>query len=287
MIPKKIFGRTGHLSTRVIFGGWALSQASQKEADQVLELLLEYGINHIDTAQMYGNSEKLIGMWMAKHRDRFFLATKTRKRTHRGIVGDLHQSLWLLKVDYIDLWQLHGLTGETGWENVMGPDGSLEDFVRARDKGLVRFLGVTGHGNKAPVMHKRSLLRYNFDAVLLPFSYWQMQNQRYASEFNDLLDICRKREVAMQTIKSVARRPWGDRSKTYNTYFYEPLEDQEAIDKAVHWVLSFPDVFLIAAGDMQILPKVLDAASRFENQPSVAEMDKIASQYEITPIFSS
>jgi aryl-alcohol dehydrogenase-like predicted oxidoreductase len=287
MIPKAIFGRTGHLSSRVIFGSWALSNATQNEADQILELLLEYGINHIDTAQMYGNAEKLIGSWMLKHRSDFFLATKTRKRTHRGAVADLHQSLRLLGVDTIDLWQMHSLTGPVGWETAMGPGGTLEVFTNARQKGHVRFLGVTGHGNKAAAMHLRSLERFDFDSVLLPYSYAQMQDSRYAQAFSSLMSTCSERHVAVQTIKAIARRPWHAQPKTYNTYFYEPLDTQEAIEKSVHWVLGNPGCFLVTAGDMRILPKILQAADRFTTRPSEAEMSALVSEYAIQPIFSN
>ncbi len=285
MIPRNYFGRTGHASTRIIFGSWALSKATQAEADGILDLLLEYGINHIDTAPMYGNAEKCIGSWMEQHRDDFFLATKSRKRTYKGALEDLQRSLSRLRVDYIDLWQLHGLTNPAGWEKVMGPDGALEAFVEARDKGLVRFLGVTGHGNKVPGMHKRSLERFDFDTVLSPYNYLLMQNPRYASDFGELAGLCRKRNVAVQTIKSIARRPWGDRPKTYNTYFYEPLETQDAIDKSVHWSLGFLDSFLITAGDMQLLPKVLDAANRFEKRPSDKEMRGMVDEFDMQQIF--
>ncbi len=264
MIVRNHFGRTGHASTRIIFGAYALSKATQAEADSILRMLLELGVNHIDTAPMYGNAEKCIGPWMEQHRDDFFLATKSRKRTYEGAWEDLRRSLSRLNVDYVDLWQLHGLTSPTGWERAMGPEGALEAFIEARDQGLVRFLGVTGHGNKVPAMHKRSLERYDFDSVLLPYNYLMMQNPRYAADFNELVGLCRKRNVAVQTIKCVARRPWGSRPKTYNTYFYEPLETQDAIDASVHWSLGFPDSFLITAGDMQLLPKILDAANRFE-----------------------
>ena len=167
----------------------------------------------------------------------------------------------------------------------MGPGGTLEAFVEARDKGLVRFLGVTGHGLKSPGMHLRSLGRFDFDTVLVPYNYSLMQNPRYAADFEALVTICRERQVAVQTIKSIARRPWGDRPKTYNTYFYEPLDTQEAIDRAVHWVLGYPDLFLVTAGDMQLLPKILDAADRFEAQPSDAEMAAHAAEFDIQPIF--
>jgi aryl-alcohol dehydrogenase-like predicted oxidoreductase len=286
MIQKSDFGRTGHISTRVIFGSWALSNASQKDTDQVLELLREYGVNHIDTAPMYGNAEKLIGSWMKQHRDDFFVASKTRKRTYCGALTDLHQTLQLLGVDQIDLWQMHGLTNPAGWETAMGPEGALEAFIHAREKGWVRFLGVTAHGSKAAKMHLRSLERFDFDAVLLPYSYWQMQNPHYAADFTALSSVCRQRHTALQTIKAVARRPWDDQPRTYNTYFYEPLVNQDAITKSVHWVLGFPDCFLITAGDMRILPKILHAASSFVSRPPEAEMDGLVEEYQIQPVFN-
>ena len=286
MIPRLPFGRTGHTSTRIIFGGYALSKATQAEADDVLELLLEYGVNHIDTAPMYGNAEKRIGPWMEKHRDDFFLATKSGSRTYEGAWKNLQRSLDRLRVDYVDLWQMHGLTNPAGWEKAMGPGGALEAFIEARDKGLVRFLGVTGHGSKVPAVHKRSLERFDFDTVLLPYSYWMMQNPRYAADFDELVGLCRKRKVAVQTIKSIARRRWEDRPKTYNTYFYEPLETQDAIDKSVQWALDLPDSFVITAGDMRLLSKMLDAAKHFEKRPSDTEMNAIVDEFDIQPIFS-
>lgn len=286
MINKQSFGRTGHLSTRVIFGSYALSEATQKQADQVLDLLLENGINHIDTARSYGNAEKRIGPWMEHHRKDFFLATKSGRRSYKGAWADLQRSLNELRVGYVDLWQMHALANPQGWARAMGSGGALEAFIEARQKGLVRYLGVTGHGSKIAGMHRRSLERFDFDSVLLPCNYLQMQNSHYAADFNALLETCQQRNVAVQTIKSVARRPWGDLPKTHNTYFYQPLETQETIDKAVHWVLGHSELFLITAGDMQLLPKILDAAHRFEMQPSDAQMNDLVTQNDIQLIFS-
>jgi aryl-alcohol dehydrogenase-like predicted oxidoreductase len=285
MIPKQALGRTEHMSTRVIFGAWALSDATQAEADRVLELLLEYGVNHIDTAPMYGKAEERIGPWLEKHRADFFIATKTHSRRRRGAWDDLRRSLDRLRVDCVDLWQMHGLTGLAGWEQAMEPGAVLEAFIEARDKGLVRFLGVTGHGLKAPAMHLRSLERFDFDTVLTPYNYSLMQKPHYAADMEALIALCKERRVAVQTIKSVARRPWEGRLKTYNTYFYEPLVAQAAIDRAVHWVLGHPDVFLVTAGDMQLLPKILAAAACFEARPSDAEMAADAAEFGIQPIF--
>ncbi|MFW9853056.1 MAG: aldo/keto reductase [Candidatus Thorarchaeota archaeon] len=286
MILKSEFGRTGHISTRIIFGGYALSKATQTEADRILDILLENGVNHIDTALGYGNSEKCIGKWMEKHRDDFFLATKTRHRSYKGAWEDLQRSLKQLRVDYIDLWQMHGLTNPAGWEKAMSPEGTLTAFIEARDKGLVKYLGVTGHGSKVAAMHKLSLERFDFDSVLLPYNYIMMQNPRYAADFTDLVELCNKRNIAVQTIKSVVRRPWENRPKRYNTYFYEPLENQEAIDVAVHWSMSLNNSFVITAGDMQILPKILKAAKSFKEQPTDEEMKALVDEYGIQKIFS-
>ena len=270
---------------RAIFGSYALSQATQAQADEIINLLMVYGVNHIDTAPMYGNAEELIGPWMESHRDDFFIATKTRSRSYQGAWKNLVRSLERLRVEYIDLWQMHGLTNQVGWEKAMGPRGTLEAFLEARDKGLVRFLGVTGHGTKAPGMHLRSLERFDFDAVMVPYNFSLMANPRFSADFTALVEQCRQRGVAIQTIKSIARRPWGDRSKNYNTYFYEPLVTQEAIDDAVHWAMGLEDSFLLTAGDLRVLPKMLDAADRFLGPPSKVKMADNTVTYDIMPIF--
>jgi aryl-alcohol dehydrogenase-like predicted oxidoreductase len=285
MIPTQPFGRTGHDSTRIIFGSYALSVAKQAEADRILELLLEHGVNHIDTAPMYRNAEVRIGSWMEKYRDKFFLATKTRSRTYEGAWDNLRRSLDRLRVDCIDLWQMHGLTNPVGWERAMGSGGTLQAFLEARDQGLVRFLGVTGHDTKAAAMHLRSLEAFDFDAVMLPYNYLQMQNPRYAADFGKLVAKCRERNVAVQTIKSIARQPWRERSRTFNTYFYQPLESQDAIDTAVHWSLGLPDSFLITAGDMQLVPRMLGAAGSFEARPADEDVSAMVEAYDIQPIF--
>jgi aryl-alcohol dehydrogenase-like predicted oxidoreductase len=284
MIAKQPFGRTGHMSTRTIFGAAALSGVTQAEADRTLDLLLQYGINHIDTAASYGDSELRIGPWMSRHRRDFFLATKTGERTYQAARDQFHRSLERLQVDQVDLLQLHNLVEPNEWEVAMGPGGALEAAVEARDQGLVRFIGVTGHGVTIAAMHKRSLERFDFDSVLLPYSYVMMQNSQYAADFEALLQLCQQRNVAIQTIKSITRRPWGDRAKTRATW-YEPLENQADIDRAVHWVLGRQGVFLNTVGDIHVLPKVFDAASRFSQRPSEEEMEASLKQLEMAPLF--
>jgi len=284
MIAKQPFGRTGHMSTRAIFGAAALSRVSQLEADRTLEVLLQYGINHIDTAASYGDSELRIGPWMARHRGQFFLATKTGQRTYQQARDEFHRSLERLRVDQVDLLQLHYLVAPDEWEVAMGPGGALEAAIEARQQGLVRFIGVTGHDTAVAAMHKRALERFDFDSVLLPYSYVMMQNPQYAADYEALMQLCQQRNVAVQTIKSICRRPWGDRPHTRATW-YEPLEDQADIDTAVHWVLNRPGMFLNTLGDIHVLPKVLDAASRFEAAPSEQVMQEQVAQLAMMPLF--
>ncbi len=286
MITRELFGRTGHASSQIIFGAWALSNATQAEAEQILGILLEYGVNHIDTARMYGNAEELIGSWMKKHRDDFFVATKSRSRTYEGAWKDLRRSLDRLEVDHIDLWQLHGLTNQMGWEKVMGSGGALEAFIEARDKGLVRYLGVTGHGNKVAAMHLQSLERFDFDSVMLPYNYCQMQIASFAADFNKLIGLCRERNVAVQTFQSIAWRPIGKRPRKYNTYFYEPLESGAAIEKSVHWAMGLQGSFVITAGDMQFVLPMLQSAERSEQRPSDEEMNLLMNEYGIQQVFT-
>jgi aryl-alcohol dehydrogenase-like predicted oxidoreductase len=284
MIAKQPFGRTGHMSTRTIFGSAALWALSQSKADHTLGVLKYHGVNHIDTAASYGDAELRIGPWMAQHRAEFFLATKTDKRTYQEAWEQIRLSLERLQVDYVDLLQLHNLVDPDEWEVAMGTDGALKAVIEARDQGLTRFIGVTGHGVTAPAMHLRSLERFDFDSVLLPLNYVMMQNEQYATDFEALLAVCSERNVAVQTIKSIAKGEWGKKTHV-RTVWYEPLEDQKAIDKAVHWVLGWPGVFLNTAGDVNLLPKVLDAATRFKVAPSDKAMQELAKEHKIEPLF--
>jgi len=284
MITKQPFGRTGHMTTRTIFGAAALGSVTQAEADRTLDVLLKYGVNHIDTAASYGDAELRIGPWMARHRQDFFLATKTGERTYQKAKEEFHRSLERLRVDRVDLIQLHYLVDPREWEVAMGPGGVLEAVIEAREQGLTRFIGVTGHDVSVAAMHQRSLERFDFDSVLLPYNYPMMQNPQYVADFDSMLAMCQKRNVAVQTIKSLARGPWGDKPHIRDTW-YETLEDQADIDRAVHWVLSRPGIFLNTAGDIHVLPRVLDAASRFQAAPSDEEMKALVAKQGMAPLF--
>jgi aryl-alcohol dehydrogenase-like predicted oxidoreductase len=284
MIERAEFGRTGHISSRVIFGAAALGNVSQADADRTLALMTEAGVNHIDTAASYGESELRLGPWLETHRDEVFLATKTGERTASAAYDEIQRSLERMRVDQIDLIQLHNLVDEAEWETAMGPGGALEAVIRARDEGLVRFIGVTGHGVTVAAQHLRSLDRFDFDTVLLPFNAVMMRNLAYAADFEALAERCAERNVAMQTIKSITRAPWGDQTPTANTW-YNPLTEQADIDLAVHWVLGRPGVFLNTVGDITLLPKVFSAAARYESRPTPAEMDQLMAKQGMAPLF--
>lgn len=284
MIAKIPFGRTGHLSSRAIFGAAAFWDVTQEQADRTLATLLAYGVNHIDTAASYGKSEDRLGPWMLRYRKDFFLATKTGERTYQKAKEELHRSLERLRVEQVDLIQLHNLAQADEWDVAMGPGGALEAVVEAREQGLVRFIGVTGHGTGIAAMHLKSLQRFDFDSVLLPYNYPMLQNPQYAADVEALLKLCQARNVAVQTIKGITWRPWGDREHT-RAPWYQPFDQPVDIDRAVHWVLGQTGVFLNTAGDVELLPLILDAAARFETRPSDGEMQRAAETLGMEPLF--
>ena len=284
MIARAPFGATGHESSRAIFGAAALGKVSKGDADRALDVLLEHGVNHIDVAAGYGDAELRIATWLRHHPGTFFVATKTGKRTYREAREEIRRSLDRLGVDRIDSIQLHNLVDVIEWETALGPGGALEAAVEAREEGLVRFIGVTGHGLSVPEMHRRSLERFPFDSILLPYNYVQMLDTRYAETFEAVATVCAQRHVALQTIKSLAWRRWEGRAATASTW-YEPLREQADIDRAAHWVLGRPEAFLLTTGDVTILPMLLDAVERFEHRPPDEEMARLAASREVSPLF--
>ncbi len=286
MIHKRKFGSTGHMSTATLFGGYAVAHCSQEEADEVLKMLQKYGVNHIDTARSYGESEVRVGNWMKKHRGSFFLATKTGMRTYAEAKAEFSESLKRLRVKNVDLLQLHNLVHPDDWDTAFGENGALKAAVEAREAGLTRFIGVTGHGLMAAPMHIRAFGRYEFDSVLLPLNYVMWSNQKYREDFKRLVALCKDRGVAVQTIKGITRGPWAEKPH-FSQVWYEPLTEQVDIDLAVWWVLGNDGVFLNTSGDPVILPKILDAASRYREQPSDEEMQRLVKEKNMTNLFVS
>ena len=288
MIEKIPFGNTGHQSTRILFGAAALGGMSQESADRTLALVRDYGINHIDTAASYGESELRLAPFLQDHRQDVFLATKTGERTRDGAMASIERSLERMQIEHVDLIQFHNLNNDPDWETAMGPGGCLEAAVEAREQGLVRFIGVTGHGTRIAEMHLRSLEAFNFASVLCPYSVMSLQDKRYAEEFEQLYDVCQARGVAMQTIKAIARRRWREDDESRRLSWYEPIRDADAITRAVQWVLRRPGLFLNSSSDATLLKTVLDAAAA-EQPADVRALEQAvendASGLELEPLF--
>ena len=278
------FGRTGHQSTRIVFGAASLARVSQDDADRTLEVLLEHGINHIDVAASYGDAEIRVAPWLKAYPDRFFLATKTGQRRANEAREELQRSLDRMQVDHVDLWQLHNLSDPIEWDTALSPGGAIDAAVEAREQGLVRAIGVTGHGAQIAATHRRSLQRFDFDSVLLPYNFVTLQSPYYRENFYGLKATCQERNAAVQTIKSMAYRPWSGRERTASTW-YQPLEDQSDIDTAMSWALGEPGIFVITSGDVNLLPRILDAAERATSRPSDADMQRMVERLQMEPLF--
>ncbi|MEK9723992.1 MAG: aldo/keto reductase [Rhodospirillaceae bacterium] len=284
-IQKRPFGHTGHDSSAVIFGAAALWNETQDTADKVLDLLLEHGINHIDTAPRYGDSELRVGPWMDRHRDDFFLATKVAARDYEGAKESLHTSLERLRTDHVDLIQMHALIYPDDCEQVFREDGALRALTEARDEGLVKHIGITGHGWTVAAMHLKNLRRFDFDSILMPWNWFAANHVFYRPDFDETLAYCRERKIAVQTIKGIARGPWAAGVTPDRTTWYQPLDDKGAIRQTVNWVLSEPDLFLNSAGDVNLLPTVLAAAEDLGPRPSDADMTKLSEEMGLVSIF--
>jgi len=285
MLPTQNFGRTGHQSTRVIFGAAALGAMTQDRADATLAVVESHGINHIDTARGYGDSELRLAPWLATNRAKVFLATKTGERTGPAARAELEDSLDRMGVDNVDLIQLHNLVEPDEWEVAFAAGGAVEALAKARDEGLCRFIGVTGHGLRIPSMHLRSLHAFDFDSVLFPYNFVLLERPDYRGDAESLIELCVERNVAMQTIKSIARGRWsGSREGKFS--WYEPLRDADAIGRAVRYVLgSELPLFLNTSSDATLLPTILHAAAGDLTAPTADELRADIDTYAITSLF--
>jgi aryl-alcohol dehydrogenase-like predicted oxidoreductase len=285
MLPSAPFGRTGHQSSRVIFGAAALGAMSQDRADATMDVVEASGINHIDTARSYGDSELRLAPWLATNRDKVFLATKTGERSGDAARAELEESLVRLGVDHVDLVQLHNLVEPEEWDTAFAPGGAVEALNAARDEGLCRHIGVTGHGVRIPSMHLRSLQAFDFDSVLFPYNFVLLERPDYRADVEALLELCAEREVAVQTIKSIARGRWsGSREGKFS--WYEPLTDPDAIGRAVRYVLGNSQLFLNSSSDATLLPTILEAAQAGDlTPPSADELRDDIGTFGITSLF--
>jgi len=285
MIEQIPFGATGHVSSRAIFGAAALGAMRQEKADATLALLDRFGVNHIDVAASYGDAELRLAPFLASRRQDFFLATKTGLRTKDKAKDQLKASLERMQVEQIDLIQMHNLTKADEWEVAMGPGGALEGLIEARDEGLVRFIGVTGHGTYAPAMHIRSLEAFAFDSILVPYNYSMMSNPQYAEDFNALYGLCSERSVAMQTIKSIALRRWRADDPEKRFSWYRPINEAEPMKRAIDYVLSRPDLFLNTSSDASLLEMLLSLSAEPVAAPDDVAMAADAQSMGVEPLF--
>lgn len=278
------FGRSGHMSTVAIFGGASLSQSTQAEADKAMELLLEYGVNHIDIAPSYGHAELRVGPWMPRTRERFFLGCKTMERSRQEAWDEMQRSLENLQTDYFDLYQFHALTEMDDLDQITAPGGALEAFIEAREQGLIRHIGITGHGHKSPAIFLEALRRFDLDSVLFPVDFVDFARSEYRADALALLAECRRKDVGVMAIKSIAKRPWGEDEHSYTTW-YRPFNDPENIQSAVNFTLSQDVTGICTAGDTNLLPLVLDACENYRQLTASEREALLASAGKYETIF--
>jgi predicted aldo/keto reductase-like oxidoreductase len=281
------FGRTGHMSTVAIFGAAALWEVSQAEADSAMERIIDAGVNHIDVAPSYGHAEERLGPWLGRPeiRERFLLGCKTMERSKAGAAAELRRSLERLRADHFDLFQIHEVTSLEELDEATRSGGAIEALLEARDVGLTRWLGITGHGVDAPAVFLEALRRFDFDSVLFPMNFVQMANPYFRENAEELLRVCRERDVGTMIIKSIARGPWGDHPETHTTW-YRPFTEDADIRRAVNFVLSHDVTGLCTAGDTTLLPLVLDACERFEPMTDDEREELIREGATYEPLFA-
>ena len=274
------FGRTGHMSTIVIFGAFAVGQLGQREADETMELVLAHGVNHIDVAPSYHEAELRLGSWLERHRADFFVGCKTQLRGRQEAREELHRSLERLRIDSFDLFQLHAVTTMDELEQCFAPGGSLEAIVDARREGLTRYIGITSHGMEAPAVLMEALDRFDMDSILLPVNGKLWAGDEYRRQAEALLQKAAEKDVGSMAIKAVARGPWDGRPQRYHTW-YEPLEEPQAVERALRFTLSQPVTGAISAGDARLLPAILDSAERFRPMEAAEQTEfvGVAEQY--------
>lgn len=285
-MEKRLFGRTGHMSSIAIFGAAALSKVDQAVADQTMRLVLDAGVNHIDIAPSYGAAEERVGPWIPAIRSKIFLGCKTTERSREGAAAQLRASLKRLQTDHFDLYQIHAITTFVELDQVFAPGGALEAFLEAKKQGLTRFIGITGHGYYAPSIFIEALNRFDFDSVLFPLNFVQYSDLKFRLNAETLLSACKNRNVGTMIIKSACRGPWGELPHTHNTW-YQPFTEPEMIDKAVRFALSQEITGICTSADVQILPHILNSCQNFRPMSPVeqAELLSTASKYE--PLFSA
>jgi aryl-alcohol dehydrogenase-like predicted oxidoreductase len=283
-MEKRQFGRSGHMSTVAILGAAAFGEVDQATTDKAMQVVLEYGVNHIDIAPSYGRAEERLAPWMRTHRDQFFLGCKTLERTRQGARVELERSLKRLHAGHFDLYQLHAIKTIADLDSVTQTGGALDALKNARSEGLIRHIGITGHGILAPLVFIEALHRFDFDSVLFPVNFVQFAETDYRIKALELLELCQKNNVGTMLIKSITKAPWGDREHKFDTW-YEPFTELEMIQKAVDFALSQNATGICTAGDTRLLPLVLKACEKYK-QMSEAEQEKLIENAQMyQPLF--
>lgn len=284
-MQERRFGRTGHMSSILIFGSFAVGQLSQKEADSVMEMVLAHGVNHIDVAPSYHDAELRLGPWLERYRDRFFLGCKTQMRSRDEARKELQGSLERLRVDAFDLFQLHAVTTMEELDRCFAPGGSMEAILEARDEGLTRYVGITSHGLQAPAVELAALERYDFDSLLFTLNFKLWSDDQYRRDASALLRMAAERDIGTMVIKAVARGPWGDQERRYHTW-YEPFDTSDSVESALRFTLSQPVTGAISAGDANLLPLLIDAAERFKPMSDAEQQQLLATAGRYEPLFT-
>jgi predicted aldo/keto reductase-like oxidoreductase len=284
VMEKRRFGRTGHQSTIVIFGGFAVGLIGQREADSVVDLLLEHGVNHIDVAPSYAEAEQRLGPSLERYRDHFFLGCKTELRSKEEARQELYRSLERLRVDSFDLYQLHNVSTMEALERCFAAGGSLEAILDAQDEGLTQYVGITSHGLQALAVQLAALERFDFDSLLFPLNFKMWADEAYRRDATALFQVAAERDLGTMVIKTWARGPWGDTEHRYHTW-YEPFDDAEMVERALRFTLSHPVTGAISAGDARLLPMILDAAERFRPMDGAEQAELLASAAGYEPLF--
>ena len=282
---KRRFGRTNHDSTIAIFGGAAFYETTQNKVDETMGLVIASGINHIDIAPSYGQAEKYMGPWIEKERRRFFLGCKTMERSDVAAQNELIRSLEKLHTDKFDLYQFHAVNTMADLDAITRKGGALKSVLRARDEGLLSYIGITGHGLEVPGIFLEALQRFNFDSVLFPLNFALYANQKYRQTAESLLAQCVSQNVGVMIIKSIAKGPWGEKQKSNRTW-YEPFTNDEWIQKCIHFSLSQPITGVCTPADVSLLPVVIKACETFRRMDTSEQEELIAQASNFTPLFN-
>ena len=280
-MEKRRLGRTGHMSSIVTFGGAALWLVTQAEADAGIEMAIQHGINHIDVAPQYGQAEMRLGPWLEKHREEIFLACKTMKRTKTEAWGSLKLSLKTLRADYFDLYQFHAVDDLETLDTVLGHEGALEAVLEAKQQGLIRYIGITGHRTK---IITEALNRFDFDTILFPLNRGMAAHPSEGNDFKKLLQVAHRQDVGTIAIKSVAKSNWDNPMHMYKTW-YVPFEEQSDIDKSLWYTLSQDITTAALPGDLRLWPMVIDAAERFRPLDEQEQAKAILEVTQYSPLF--